>query len=147
MTPEKHHGHIAIYPKRSNWVPANQKLPLHVRFVLVITHEIWKTNFVHYQKNPILKVTAIRTLPFCLVAGMAATVITFSQTPEPAKTEIPTMTLPAENVELIDVQGRKIIGTVLSMAADRLSIAVRTAVGKEMPLSSNLMLRRDSMPA
>lgn len=59
----------------------------------------------------------------------------FSQTTEkPAIGEIAPLAVPAENVELVDIDGRAITVTVLSMAADKQSIVIRTTDGKEMPL-------------
>lgn len=83
-------------------------------------------------KNPVSSI-----LSLCLVAGVAATLITFSQesqTPAVEKAAATALPLPADNVELVDVNGRAITVTVLSMATDKLSIIVRTADGKEMPI-------------
>lgn len=74
-------------------------------------------------------------LSLCVLAGVAATVISYSQAPDaPLAGEVAPLALPADNVELVDVNGRKITVTVLSMAADKQSIVVRLADGRETPL-------------
>lgn len=71
----------------------------------------------------------------CCTGYLAATLLSYSQTPEAPAAEKPTpLTLPADNVALVDVNGTTITATVLSMAADKLSIVIRTAEGKEMPI-------------
>lgn len=53
-------------------------------------------------------------LSLCVLAGVAATVISYSQAPNATMGgEVAPMTLPADNVELVDVNGRAITVTVL----------------------------------
>jgi hypothetical protein len=69
------------------------------------------------------------------IAGyLAATLITYSQETAATDKVAAPLTLPADNVELVDTNGRAIIVTVLSIAADKQSVVIRAKDGKEMPI-------------
>lgn len=81
----------------------------------------------------------MKTTISALAALLSATLVTFSQTPVPAPAPVEVnwvtkpLELPADNVELTDVNGRTITVTVLSKSREGLTI--RNAEGKEFILA------------
>lgn len=74
---------------------------------------------------------------FAIAALIVGNLITFSQTPENAPAEvvweIKPLELPAENVELVSADGRKITASVLSKSDT--GITIRNAEGKEIEIA------------
>lgn len=81
-----------------------------------------------------LKNTFKQSLTLCVLMVVMATISTYSQETAPKDKPPAAMTLPAENIELIDINGSAITATVLSITDDKLSIVIRTKEGKEMPI-------------
>jgi hypothetical protein len=83
-----------------------------------------------------LKITSRKILSLCVLGVCATTLVGFAQEPNatPKVDEVAALVLPAENVAITGIDGRTITVTVLSMAADKLSIVVRTKDGAEMPI-------------